>query len=205
MTEQKQFKRHIAYKLRVGDISKGKLIFDEEKFKMLELDGKQIIRVNFIANIIDKFVQEGERKFASITLDDASGQIKVKTFGDDIEKFSNFSQGDTIQITGLLRSWNDEIYMTPEIMKKRTPEYLLLRKLELDLQKPKTVDKSELNKLRESILEIVKKEDKEGGAEIDKMIMSLNSSPNSINSEIKKLLEEGIVYEPRPGKIRYLG
>jgi len=32
-----------------------------------------------------------------------------------------------------------------------------------------------------------------------------HSDPNEINSEIKKLLEDGIAYEPRPGKLRYLG
>jgi len=30
-------------------------------------------------------------------------------------------------------------------------------------------------------------------------------SPIIINQEIQKLLEEGIVFEPRPGKVRYLG
>ena len=30
-------------------------------------------------------------------------------------------------------------------------------------------------------------------------------SPEVINSEIKRLLEEGIIFEPRPGKIRWLG
>jgi hypothetical protein len=30
-------------------------------------------------------------------------------------------------------------------------------------------------------------------------------SPSIIHQEIKKLLEEGIIFEPQPGKIRWLG
>ena len=39
---------------------------DNEKLKFVEIDNKQIIRTNIIANITDKFVQEGEKRFASI-------------------------------------------------------------------------------------------------------------------------------------------
>ena len=32
-----------------------------------------------------------------------------------------------------------------------------------------------------------------------------DSKPEIISQEIKKLLEEGIIYEPKPGRVRYLG
>ena len=32
-----------------------------------------------------------------------------------------------------------------------------------------------------------------------------SASPESINAEIMKLLEDGMIYEPRPGKVRWLG
>jgi len=203
--DKPEFKRHIAYKLHIGDILKGNPILDADKFKLLELENKQVVRVNLIANIIDKFIQDGEKKFASITLDDASGQIKAKTFGEEIKKFENFNQGDTIILIGVLRSWNDELYIIPEIMKKRDPQYLLIRKLELELDKPKTLAPEQSVELKDKILSIIKKSEEGGGAEIESMILELKSPPESINSEIKKLLEEGIIYEPRPGKVRYLG
>ena len=86
------YKRNIAYKLRIGSLVSGSPILENEKLKFVEIQGKQIIRVNVIANIIDKFIQEGEKKFGSITLDDATGQIKVKVFGDDLERFQNLNQ-----------------------------------------------------------------------------------------------------------------
>ncbi len=202
---EEEYKRHTAYKLRVGDIVEGKPVLDADRFRFLEIQDKHVSRVNVIANIIEKFVQEGEKKFASITLDDASGQIKVKTFGDDVSKFEKFSQGDTIQLIGLLRSWNDEVYIMPEIIKSRTPEYLLLRKLETDLEKPKPLDKDQASELRDKILSTLKTQEDNGGADVEAMIIDLKETPQIINNEIKRLLEEGLVYEPRPGKLRYLG
>jgi len=200
-----EFKRHIAYKLRAGDILSGKIILDGERFKFLELDNKQVVRINLIANVVDKFIQDDEKKYGNLTLDDATGQIKIKAFGDDIEKLKEYIQGDTIQIIGLLRSWNNEVYITPEIIKKRVPQYLLLRKLEIEKNKPKMPEKSELNDLREKIIQDVKQNEEKGGIDIEKIILDLKQSPEIINSEIKRLLEVGIVYEPRPGQLRYLG
>ena len=52
---------------------------------------------------------------------------------------------------------------------------------------------------------MVKEGEKDGGASIDQIILNLKEAPDMINQEIKKLLEDGVIYEPRPGKIRYLG
>jgi len=203
--EEQTFKRNVAYKMRVGDILAGKVIIDGERFKFLESAGKQVVRINLIANVVDKYIQDGEKKYGSITLDDASGQIKLKTFGEDIEKFTQLNQGDTILVVGLLRTWNNEIYITPEIMKKKEPAYLLVRKLEIEKETPKQPDKGQLLELKDKILAMVKESEADGGANIDHIILNLKEAPDMINQEIKKLLEDGVIYEPRPGKIRYLG
>ena len=205
MADDNQFKRNVAFKLRIGDILTGKVTLDGERFKSLETRNQQVVRVNLIANIVDKFIQDGEKKFGSVTLDDASGQIKLKVFGDDIEKFSQFNQGDTVIALGLLRTWNNEIYITPEILKKKEPAYLLVRKLELEKDSPKMPDKTQISELKDKIIQMVKDSEKDGGANMDTIILNLKEAPDLINQEVKKLLEDGIVYEPRPGKIRYLG
>ena len=205
MTQEKDFKRRVAYKMRVGNILSGKPILENERLKFLEYNGKEIVRVNLIANVIDKYVQEGEKKYASVTLDDASGQIKVKAFGEDIKKFEELIQGDTILVIGLLRGWNNEIYLTPEIIKKKEPTYLLVRKLELDAEIPKLLDKSAVLVLKDKIVGMVKEGEANGGVEVEKLIMELKESPELINQEIKKLLEDGMIYEPRPGRLRWLG
>ena len=106
---------------------------------------------------------------------------------------------------GMVRQWNNEIYITPEILKKKQPEYLLLRKLETDLDKPNQADKKELTEIKDKIIEIIKREEANGGVEIKKLTEELQAKQDLINQEIRKLLEEGAIYEPRPGKVRYLG
>lgn len=70
---------------------------------------------------------------------------------------------------------------------------------------PVVHDKAQISELKDKILQMVKDGEKDGGANIDQIILNLKESPDLINQEIKKLLEDGVIYEPRPGKIRYLG
>jgi len=198
-------KRATAYKLRIGDILAGKQILEGDKFNFLELGDKQIIKVNVVANVIDKFESEGEKKYLSFTLDDASGQLRVKVFGDDVDKFKKIEQGQTVMVIGRLRYFNNELYILPEIIKPQDPRYLLVRKLEIENSKPSQVNKEEVKAVKDQIIEMLKRAEENGGIDTDKLIMEIKASPDLINQEIQKLLEEGLAYEPRPGKIRYLG
>jgi len=205
---QQDFKRHIAYKFRLGDLLIGKPILDNEKFAFLELGDRKIVRVNVIGNIIDKYESSGESKYSSFTIDDGSGQIRLKCFGDDVERFRELSQGQTVLVIGVLRFFNNELYISPEIIKEQDPRYLLVRKIEIEKTRPveSSLKKEHMTAIKDKILELIKNSENEGGIEIEKMIMSLKeASPEIINKEIQKLLEEGIIFEPRPGKVRWLG
>ncbi|MFA6974264.1 MAG: OB-fold nucleic acid binding domain-containing protein [Parcubacteria group bacterium] len=204
-----QFKRHIAFKFRIGDLLIGKPILDGERFSFLELGNKKIIRVNVVGNIIDKYDSQAESRYLAFTIDDGSGQIKLKSFGDDSEKFKKFSQGQTVLIIGLLRSYNNELYIAPEILTNLDSKYLLVRKLEIEKEKSKTaspLEKTQVKAIKDKILDLIKNSESQGGLETDSIIMEIReTSPEIINQEIKKLLEEGIIFEPRPGKVRWLG
>lgn len=197
--------RATAYKLRIGDILRGKPVTENEKMNFLELGDKQIIRVNLVANIIEKYEQESEKKYLAFTLDDASGQIRVKTFGEDTEKFKEIQQGQTVMVIGKIRSFNNELYILPEIIKVQDPRYLLVRKLELEKNMPKEISKEEVKAVKDQVIEMIKLAENDGGIDTDKLIMNIKATPEIINQEITKLLEDGLAYEPRPGKIRYLG
>jgi RecG-like helicase len=209
MQENEQFKRHTAFKLRVGDILMGKPVMNGDRFSFLELGNKNIVRVNVVGNIVDKYESSSESKYVNLTLDDGSGQIKIKTFGEDSDRFSRFSQGQTVVIIGTLRFWNNELYIAPELIKEQDPRYLLVRKLELEKEKSKNKDplgRDEIIAVKDRILRAIKNAEEEGGIEKDLLIMNLKDiSPHIINQEVQKMLEEGIIFEPRPGKVRYLG
>ncbi|MCK5043421.1 hypothetical protein KAR52_00245 [Candidatus Pacearchaeota archaeon] len=204
-----QFKRHIAFKFRIGDLLMGKPIMNQERFSFLELGDKKIVRVNVIGNIVDKYEREGEKQYIFFTLDDGSGQIKLKTFGEDVNKFKNLNQGQTVLVIGVLRNFNNETYISPEIIKEQDPQYLLIRKMEIEknrIANSEPASKGQIIAAKDKILELIKNSEEAGGIEVDKIIMNLReTSPEIINQEIKKLMEDGIIFEPRPGKIRWLG
>ncbi len=208
MPEQ-QFKRNVAYKLRIGEVLIGKPVFDQERFSFVELGTKRIVRLNLVGNVIEKIENDGETKYLFFTIDDGSGQIQVRCFGEDFEKFKNIEQGETILVIGVLRYFNEKLYLSPEIIKDVDPKYLLLRKLEIEKEKDKNSEPLERNQIvavKDKILGTIKNAEEVGGIEVDKIIMNLKDiSPTIINQEIQKFLEEGLVFEPRPGKVRYLG
>jgi len=208
MPEDK-FKRHTAFKLRIGDLLIAKPVFNEEKFIFLELGSKQISRVNLVGNVIEKYDSQGEKQYSFITIDDGSGQIKLKSFGNETEKLKDIFQGQTILVFGILKNWNNETYIYPEIIKEIDSKYLLVRKLEIEKERSKDsnpLPKQEIIAVKDRILGSIKNSEEDGGIELDKIIMDLRDiSPEIINQEIQKFIEEGIVFEPRPGKVRYLG
>ena len=207
MPSQDQFKRHIAFKLRIGDILRGKPIMNYDKFSYLDLDGKKIVRVNVIGNITDKYDSEGEKRYSFLTLDDGSGQIKLKSFGDDVEKLKDIVQGNTVLIIGVLRNFNNETYIAPEIVKPQDTNYLLVRKMETEKNKPKgnEVPKEQIIAVKDKILGSIKNSGDEG-IYIDLLKTEMKEiSSEIIDQEVQKFLEEGIIFEPRPGKVKYLG
>ena len=197
-------KRNVAYKLRIGDILKSKPVMMDGKFVALELGDKKIVRVNVLANVVDKFLNDGEKKYASVTVDDASGQIRLKAFGEEVSVLSSCTQGDTLQIIGNVREWNSELYILPEIVKKVDPKWLLVRKLEIQNSR-KDIPLGTNAPVRDIVLDKIKNSEGEGGVDVDQLIMDTEASPDMINAEVKKLLEEGLIYEPRPGRLRFLG
>ena len=204
-----QFKRNVAFKLRIGDILAGKPSLNGDRFNFLELNGKNIVRVNIVGNIVDKFEREGERKFSSFTLDDGSGQIKLRFFGDDVDKFKGVNQGETVVVIGVLRFWNNEIYISPEIMKQNDPKYLLVRKLEMEKVRNENVEvpqREQMAVVKDKILGAIKSSEDDSGMEIESLKLILREiSPVIIMQEIQKFIDDGIVFEPRPGKVKYLG
>ena len=105
----------------------------------------------------------------------------------------------------MLRVYNNEIYITPEVIKKQDPRYLMVRKLEFDKQTPEPVDNKKIIAVADQVVQKVKDAEPNGGIAIEQIINDLGEDASLINQEIKKALEQGILYEPRPGLVRYLG
>src|SRR3989344_5088521 len=131
-------------------------------------------------------------------------KIRIKSFGDDIENLKNITQGDTLQIIGNLTEWNTDLYILPEITKKVDPRWLLVRKLEIQNAR-KDIALSQDSPVKDLVMKKIRDSEIDGGIDSDRIIMDVEASPQIIKEEIKRLLEEGLIYEPRPGRLRYLG
>jgi len=187
--------RQIAYRLSIGDLNSGQLSLDNERFNFLEVAGKKIARINLIASVIDKFSSDDpEKQYINLTIDDGSGQIRIKAFSDSTKMLSEIQMGDTICVIGWLRWFNNEIYILPEIVNQVDHKWALVRKMELSDRKEGPKD------ARKMIFDLIKQND--DGIGIDELIMKTQIPIEQLNSTVRSLIEEGEVYEPRPGKLR---
>lgn len=245
MEENEIKKRFTAFRLPLGMINQGNVEFEQERFSRLILGDKEIVRVNIIANVVDKYTND-EKQYCSVTIDDGTGNIRIKSFSDNIRLLKNIEIGDTVVVIGLLRFFNEELYILPEIVKLTDPRWLIVRKLEFpkeysnieplpelekreelkneqeEVEVEKIVDaiytntpvkieentereaNQEEKTLRTQIIDSIHDAENEGGIDIDKLIMSMKAPVDEINSIITELLEEGTIYEPKPGSLRIL-
>ncbi len=218
-------KRQTALKLSITDLQQNNLPNSNTNVM-----NNRAIRVNIMGNVIDKFVSEGEKKYAALTIDDASSQIRIKTFGEDILKLQGIEIGDTILVIGNARTFNDEIYILPEILRRIDLKWLLVRKKELERgqasdpadnrisKQLKQVNLTEQQReiieeiifqkkpggktIKENILDLLKQETE--GIDIDRLIMMVDSPVDSIKSTVQEMIENAEIFEPKPGKIRLL-
>src|SRR3989338_6517993 len=177
--EQKIFqKRQIAFKVSILDI----------------LNGMNISRVNIVATLIYK---SEDLNYDSAIIDDGGGRILVRGF-EKSNIFSNVDVGDVVLVVGKIRDFNNERYITPEILKKvENAGWMNVRKLEL-INKEVIIEntaKSKENGLIEDIkldahaevYDLIKKLDKGDGVPIDDAIK--NSKICDAEEIISRLLE----------------
>lgn len=217
-----------AYRFWISQILNSRPIFEEEKFAMLELQEKKVTRVNIMANVVEKY--QGEKPYSSLTIDDASGQMRVKSFERNI--LENVNIGDSVVVIGNLRFFNNEIYIMPDIIRKISPQRIFARKLELGeteeikqlsrlnqmqamnaepekiiqtteegTSEEKQENKEIIETSKELILNMIRASETVG---IEEIIMKTNLPVEEINHVIAELLEQSIIYEPMPSKLRLL-
>ncbi len=127
--EQKN-KRHLACKVFIQSIIKGKYVLGKEQEpNYLELGEElKIYRINLIAVIINK---EKVGMIANLLLDDGTGRIIARLF-EESKALQNVEVGEVVQIIGRVRVFNDEKYISPEIIKKIDSLWLKVRNKELE-------------------------------------------------------------------------
>ncbi|MBI2102838.1 hypothetical protein HYT55_03295 [Candidatus Woesearchaeota archaeon] len=122
-------KRQVACKIPLRLIHQGEYIIEKEQEPNYLKIGEEerIYRVNVIAVIINK---EKIGMITNLLLDDGTDKIVARLF-EESKAIRTGEVGDVIQMIGRIRLYNEEKYISPEIIKKIDSLWLKIRKEEL--------------------------------------------------------------------------
>ncbi|MFC1648330.1 hypothetical protein ACFL1B_02615 [Nanoarchaeota archaeon] len=197
--------RLTAKKCRIGHLNQGNFVQKEGwDPSYVETSIGQVSRVNIMAIVVSK--EEN-----SIILDDGSGRISVRSF--EGLPLMDFEVGDKVNIIAKPRFYNNAMYLVAEIVKKiENDKWLEYRKRELE-SIPKIEHKVEFKvavetleetkteiKTSEDIITRIKELDKGDGADMEELSQGFKNSDKILTT----LMEEGEIFEVKPGKVKVL-
>jgi RPA family protein len=128
-----QYERQAAVKVKIKEIKEGSYVVEEgwKPNYLLTKRGEKIFRVNLMGVVLDK---EERETITSLVLDDGSGKISVRSF-EEVKNLKEVEMGGGVLVIGKIREFNDEKYVSPEIIKKVDSCWLKIRRLELEKEK----------------------------------------------------------------------
>ena len=197
----REIKRQVAFKVKINEILNGEYKKEDGwQPNYLITEYGKISRVNVIAVLVSK--NEDEKSFM---LDDGSGKIAMRTFEN---KNFDVDVGDIVLAIGRPREWNFQKYIMPEIIKRmKDKRWVEVRKLELEERKK--IKKSYIEVKEEvvlspyqKILDLINMLDSGEGADFQDVL--IKSKINDGEKILNNLLEQGEVFEVRPGKLKIL-
>ena len=129
MEEFKKIPRQVAIKTTIQNLLLGKYIQEKENEPnyLLTKNDERIFRINLMAVILNK---EKQGAITNFIVDDGTGKIALRSFEEN-KIIDSLGIGNSILIIGKIRTYNQEKYISPEIIKKIDAEWLKLRSLEL--------------------------------------------------------------------------
>lgn len=126
--------RLVAFKVQIGDLVNGRFVEVEGKWEpnyLITPMGQKVSRVRVMGRILAKFTNE-EGSYGSLTIDDTTGAIRLKAFRTELQLFKDPQIGDLVDCVCKVRTYLDEVYLTPEtVAVLDNPNWELLRRLEL--------------------------------------------------------------------------
>ena len=203
---QQSFQRQIAYKVRISDILSSRLN-KENMFLYVIVNNLNVSRVNIISTLVYK---DEDASYASAIIDDGTGRISVRSF-ESKYIFSKIDVGDIILIIGKIREFNDERFIVPEIIKKiNNQDWVKVRNIELrnnvitkieNVNSEESLIEDNLNSV-DDVLSLIRKLDSGEGVLIDDVLKE--SKNDGVEKTLSKMLENGDIFEIKPGKIKIL-
>ncbi|MDP3990151.1 MAG: OB-fold nucleic acid binding domain-containing protein [archaeon] len=124
--------RATAIKTAIIELNRGEFVQEKEQnpnyLKML--DSRIVYRINVLGIIANK---DKVGSMTNMLLDDGTGQITLRFFEENVT-LDKLNLEDVILVIGKVRIFNEEKYISAEIVKKTSPEWLKVRLAELKNQ-----------------------------------------------------------------------
>ncbi len=195
--------RQVSKKIWIRELLDG-TIEQSEKGNVLLSSRGPAARINIIGVVIDK----EEMPVSSITVDDGTGQIVVRSFDQKMTQ----AIGTVVQIIGRPRAYQGQLYVASEVTTIVDAGWLHFRKKELGEVVQTVTQKIVVNETvtapgssenrAEKILRMIKELDAGDGAPIE--MVALKSGIKEAEEIIEQLLLTGDIFELRPGKVKVL-
>jgi adenosine/AMP kinase len=199
-----EIRRQTAYKLNINQIlSASYTQMQGWEPNFLQINSIKVSRVNLIAIIIG--IENN-----TITVDDGSGTLQLRAF-QETYGLNKIKIGDMALIIARPREYGSERYLVPEIIRPlENKKWLEYRKEELNhkiLTPIKVMQEIQEQPVQSTnaltiIIEKIKELDKGDGADIELLIQNLKIE--TPDKHITTLLNEGEIFEIRPGKLKVL-
>jgi RPA family protein len=217
-----RIERQTAHKVSISEILENDYIKtkDWNPNFILARGNEKISRVNIIGVVLSNEVEQfGQVMHRNIIIDDGTGTISLKNF-ENPDIFSHIKISDIILVIGKPREYGAERYVLPEIIRKTDQKWMEHRKLEIFLMKksPKKENPPEKIVTQEEMVQNGKAQEKESKIElVYSIVKSLDAGAGAdydevikkagfpeAESAIRKLMENGDIFEIRAGKLKVL-
>lgn len=127
-------RRDTAIKLPIAELCAGTELDDPSGGRSFQTTLGRLRRVRILGIVLSKYSseKEGKKPYTSLTLDDGSGTIRVKQWGNDANRLAQFERGMVLDVIGRVRSSDEETYITSELeIQILEPTWELVRRLEI--------------------------------------------------------------------------
>ena len=222
-------KRQVAHKSQIAEILNGTYVKEDGWLpNYIDTGSKKISRANLMGVLVSKDA-DPQSGAVTLLLDDGTGRISLRFF----DFSQGFAVGDIVNVVGRPREFGSERYVVPEIIKKVTnPKWIELRKLELTKTKQEEITAKREEKKTEAHQATSRQTVTEEGLEVEDEDLSDSTNPLSkvfeairsldsgagvgfdeiivktriddVDAPIKRLLEQGDIFEIKPGRYKVL-
>ena len=217
MEPKSNYQRPASTEIAILQILEGEYVQEEgiAQNYLLTKNNNKVYFVNLIGSILRKEIMGN---ITNLWIDDGTAQIVLRFF-EEHKKAKVLEVGDIVLVIGRPRVYNQEKYISPEVIVKSNSAWLKVRMVTLSLneQKNKIVPSSSLPSKEEIIIEEIKENELLPVEKIIRLIKELDqgtgvlietvlveSSLEGTEQILKRMMENGEIFQNAPGKVKVL-